>query len=247
MAASEPRFSRMAAVAALVVTVAVAFGGCSGSSTSSSAPSSVAPASQAASSAAASTGTSDSGIGAAVNAFSSIKSYKFAITMKGGTYGDMLGSAGMTGTVVVDPPASDVTIMGMEVREVGGKSYVKMGDSWVASTDKSTSSLADSLSPQKMFGSYLGTGEADGYKAVGDEQKNGVSTTHYTASADILSQYGSLLGVTGGTWTADVWVAKDGGYPVSMKIASTGGSSEFLMSIDITNINDPANAITAPN
>ncbi len=84
------------------------------------------------------------------------------------------------------------------------------------------------------------------YKAVGEEQHNGMATVHYQADASIMSTYGSMLGVTGGTWSADVWLAKDGGYPVGVSIKSTGGSATFEMTLDITNINDPANKVEAP-
>ncbi len=107
--------------------------------------------------------------------------------------------------------------------------------------------MIDNLSPAKMFGSYFDSSMAAGYKASGDEQKNGVATVHYVADASIMADYSDLLGVTGGTWTAEVWIAKSGGYPVSTKIECTGGSSEFLLQLDVTNVNDPANSVKAPS
>lgn len=149
--------------------------------------------------------------------------------------------------IVVDPPAADINMMGMEIIEVGGQDYINMGSGWLGGdADTSETSMADSMSPKNMFGSFLEDDAAEGYSAVGEEQKNGVDTIHYTASADALGEYGDTLGVTGGTWSADVWIAKDGGYPVSMKVAETGGSESFLLAMDITNINDPGNVITAP-
>jgi hypothetical protein len=252
MERTHNRAMRATGVAALLMTVAIAFGGCSSSSSTpaaggngTSAPSSGSSAAPT-SAADKTTNANGGGLGGAVNAFSSIKSYQFSMTMKGGSYGSMFGSAPITGMIVVDPPAASMNVMGMEVREVGGKSFVNMGTSWTESSGSSTTSMADSLSPEKLFGSYLGADLAAGYKSAGEEQKNGVTAVHYVAGADVMNQYGSLLGVDGGTWTAEVWISKDGGYPVGMKLASTGGSSEFLMQIDITNINDPANVITDP-
>ena len=244
--ASSKGWTRIGGVAALLVGVALALGACSSSGSGNGGNATNAPATQGGGQAATPAAANGGGLSGAVDAFSSIKSYRFSMTMKGGTYGSLLGNDPITGTIVVDPPAADMTLMGMEVREVGGKSYVKMGDTWAESTDKSTTSMADSMSPAKMFGSYLDPSMASGYKAAGDEQKNGVATTHYVAAADVMSQYGDLLGVTGGTWSAEVWVAKTGGYPVSMKLANTGGSSDFLFSMDITNINDSANVVDAP-
>jgi hypothetical protein len=57
-----------------------------------------------------------------------------------------------------------------------------------------------------------------------------------------------MLSVTGATWTADVWIAQNGGYPVSMSILAKASDNSILYEIqfDITNINDPANKVTAP-
>ena len=231
---------------ALLAGLALAVGACSGGSTTAlktNAPVSTPVAGQSQGS-----GSGSTILTGAVKKLSDITSYKFTITMKGGSYGDLLGNAPMTGTVVLSPnKASDVTMMGMEVIEVDGNTYVNLGSgSWVKSTDSSQTSVADSLSPEKMFGSYITDQTASGYHVVGDEQKNGVQAVHYTADANLMSEYGSMLGVEGGTWTADVWIAKDGGYPVSVKLQVTGGSEDFLFSMDITNVNDPANKIVAP-
>jgi hypothetical protein len=245
---SSTRSLKAGGAIALALGVAVALGGCSsGSSTSATASNGNAPTSGPDKTQTSdATSASGDGLSGAAAAFSEIQSFQFSITMSGGSYGAMLGSAPMTGTIVLSPEkASDVNIMGMQIREVGGKSYVKMGTSWIESTDDSSSSLADSLAPDKMFDSYVGD-MASGYTMVGEEQKNGVTAIHYTASTDLFGSYGSMLGVAGGTWTADVWVAKDGGYPVSMKIEATGGSEDFLFAMDITHVNDPANVITAP-
>ena len=57
----------------------------------------------------------------------------------------------------------------------------------------------------------------------------------------------SLAGVSGATWTADLWLATSGGYPVSMAIIGTKDSTVvYQVSFDITNINDPTNKVTAP-
>lgn len=46
--------------------------------------------------------------------------------------------------------------------------------------------------------------------------------------------------------SADVWVAKGGGYPVSMSVQAAGGSENFEMSFDITDINNPSNKVESP-
>jgi hypothetical protein len=250
MALSLTRTSRLAGTLALAMGVAVAFGACS-SSSSTQAPNNGGNPSQSQPTQAAGAATPAVGAGGvadAVSKLSDIKSFRFTMTMKGGSYGSLLGSEPMTGIIISSPEkASDVTMMGMEVIEVGGKTYTNIGvGGWIQSKDSSASSTADSLSPEKMLGAYVSPDMASGYKSVGDEQKNGVATSHFTADSSAMAEYGSLVGVTGGTWTADVWIAKDGGYPVSVKIGVTGGSSDFEFSMDITNVNDPANKITAP-
>ena len=56
-----------------------------------------------------------------------------------------------------------------------------------------------------------------------------------------------ILGVEGNaSWSSDVWVAKDGGYPVSLSLIATGGTAAFKMIFDISNVNDPSIKIQAP-
>jgi hypothetical protein len=253
---SSHRFSAPTLLA-LLVAVVLAVAACGGASTATQTPgatastspsdSPLASASPDAGSAAPTTGTTD-GLGGAAGNLSNIESYQFKIVMSGGTFGTMLGSAPIIGTVTTNPKAAQMNMMGMDIVEVDGKTWVKFGEQWIESTDENTSSLADSFSPDAMFGSTLSGAAADGYHPVGDEDKNGVATVHYTADTTVLSGYGDLFGVGGSaTWSADVWVAKDGGYPVSMAITATGGDESFEMTFDITNINDPSNKVEQPN
>lgn len=249
---------------ALAIAAMLAVAACGGSS-ATQAPASVAPSTAASAAPAASTpaspdvsqpsaeasqpaGGDDGGLGGAAAKLSSIDSFKFSMTMTGGSFGTLLGTEPITGIVTTNPKAAQMSMMGMQVLEVDGKTWVNLGSGWTESTDSSTSSLADSFSPEKMFGSTLSGSAAGGYKAVGEEQKNGVTAVHYTADATVLGTYGSLFGVEGNaTWSADVWVAKDGGYPVSMSVLATGGTDEFKMIFDVTDINNPSNKIESPS
>jgi len=200
---------------------------------------------------------SGSGLGDASGAFASIKSYKFSMTLAGGSFGSMLsalGGAGATGaggitisgTVTSNPAASDIDMAGMRIIEIDGSDYMDLGTGGFIKTPQTGSSLADGFAPSKMFQSSLGT--ASDYKKVGSEDKNGVKTDHYQASASAFAGMSSALGVTNATWTADVWIAQTGGYPVSMDIvASTSDNSiAYEVKFDITNINDPSLKVTAP-
>jgi hypothetical protein len=191
-------------------------------------------------------------------AFANMSSYKFSMTIAGGPYGGMLSMLGgaaatgntaitVSGTVVVKPEkASDVMIMGMHTISVGGFDYTDLGTGQFIKTASSGSSTADSFSPSSMFSS---AGSMSDYSKVGSENKNGVDTDHYQANSSAFAGLGSSLGVAGtATWTGDIWIATNGGYPVSSAIfAKAGdGSVAFQMTFDITNINDSSLKVTAP-
>lgn len=252
---STTRSTRMGSVAALLIGAAVAFGACSGSAATPP-PATTGPAASQAASQGAGQATPASqggtgGVSGAVSALSNVTSYKFSMTMKGGSFGDLFDKP-VSGTVVMTPtPAVEITYsamgMDMKVMQVGDKVYTNVLGTWTLSDKDSDKSMIDTMSPAKMFGSYFDSSVAAGYKAAGEEQKNGVATIHYVGDASMMSEYGSMLGVTGGTWSAEVWIAKTGGYPVSTKIESKGGSAAFLLQLDVTNVNDPANVVKAPS
>ena len=206
-------------------------------------------------------GGNGGGLISAANNFASIKSYKFSMTLAGGTFGSMLsGLPGasassdapftMSGTVTTSPAAADITMAGFHIIEVGGFDYLDMsGSGTFYKTPASGTSMAESLSPATMFSSAMDTSGGTGFSKVGTDTKNGVKADHYTASASALAAYGSTLGVaTDATWSADVWIAQNGGYPVSMSILAVGSDKSVLYQItfDISNINDPSNNVTAP-
>lgn len=250
----------------LAIAAALALAACGGSAPATQVPGGAAPSTAPAASSAATSAAQPSsevsqpsaeasqppagdtgGLTGAAARLSSIGSYKFKMTLKGGSFGTMLGAEPITGTVTMNPKAAKMSMMGIEMIEANGKSWIKMGTDWTESTDDSTSSLADSFAPEKMFGSTLSGAAAESYKAVGEEQKNGVAAVHYTADASELGDYASLFGIEGNaTWSADVWVAKGGGYPVSMSVQATGGSEKFEMTFDITDINNPSNKVESP-
>ena len=116
-------------------------------------------------------GDTDDLSGAAAN-LSNIESFKFKIVMAGGSFGKLAGAEPITGTVTKDPKAAQMSVMGMEVVEIDGKSWIKIGTKWIESKDDSTTSIARPFAPEKMFGSTLGGSAAEGYRVVGEEQKN---------------------------------------------------------------------------
>ena len=202
-----------------------------------------------------------SDLSGAASAFSNISSYKFSMTLAGGDFGSMLSalnpgaSSGnapftMSGTVTLTPDkAADINMAGFHMIEIGGFDYLDMGGTGsFFKTPATGSSLADSFSPATMFSSAIDTSASGGWTKVGSETKNSVSTEHYQATTAALAEYASSIAITDVTWSADVWIATDGGYPVSMDIVATASDKSIAYEIkfDITNVNDPANKVTAP-
>lgn len=209
-------------------------------------------------------GNNGNGLTGAAGAFANVSSYKFSMIIAGGTLGSTLGLLGgatatgntpftISGTVVVKPvKAGDIKMLGMEIIEVGGFQYMDLGTGSFSKSAATGSSMADSFSPSTMFSSMVGGSVASGYAKVGSESKNGADCDHYQASAATLGTYSTMLGselggATNVTWTGDVWVAKTGGYPMSTAIvAKSSGTIVYEVLFDISNVDDPANVITAP-
>jgi hypothetical protein len=233
--------------------MAIALSACGGSSTT---------AAQGSTGAASGSSTSGgSGLNGAANAFSTISSYKFSMTLAGGDLGSTLSMLGgpsassntpftYSGTVTVKPDkAADISMAGFHLIEVGGNDYLAMGSSGsFVKTPVAGTGMTDALSPVQMFSNMIDPSVISGYGKVGSETKNGVATDHYQASAATLNSYGSMIDVSGATWSADVWIAQDGGYPISMEILAktNDASTVYEILFDITNVNDPANKVTAP-
>jgi len=129
--------------------------------------------------------------------------------------------------------------------EIGGTAIEMPGDAAEGLLD-----TIDSLSPDTLYGS-LGGGWAENLERVGDETKNGVTAVHCRADATTAADLGEALGgAKGATWSMDLWVARDGGYLVGLlqKGATGSGSDkqEYLLQIDVSDVNSPANRVEAP-
>jgi hypothetical protein len=240
--------------------MAIALAACSSSSKGSTAPTTAGGVTAAPTTA----GGGDGGgaiLGGAAAKLSDIASYKFSMTLAGGSFGSMLGALGgagatgneftIAGTIVAKPDkAADITMAGMHIIEIGGNEYIDMsGTGTFISTPATGTSLADSFAPATMFSSMVSGSTMSGFNKVGSDNKNGVNADHYQGTEAVLSQFGTASGVEAATWTADLWIATDGGYPVSMAIIGTATDKTLVYEIlfDITNVNDPANKITAPS
>jgi hypothetical protein len=201
-----------------------------------------------------------SGLSGAAASLSVVSSYKFTMTLAGGSFGSLFsllpgggptGNAAFTvsGTIVTSPAqAADITMGSFHIIEIGGYDYMDLGAGGFVKTPVTDTGLADSLSPATLFSSAITGSTAGGYQLVGSESKNGVDADHYQASSAALMEYAAILGVSNVTMAGDVWLAKAGGYPVSMAILAQSGSTvAYQLSFDLTNVNDPSNSVTAPS
>jgi hypothetical protein len=254
------RTSRRSLVALLAV-VALATSACSGSSGTSTPSGTGSLATSAATQTGqdAANGGAGSALGGAASNLANITSYKFSMTLAGDPAASVMSIVGQdtstapvtySGTVIVKPDkAADINLSGLHVIEIGGYDYMDMGSTggFLRSTAQNPS-LVDSLSPGQMFSSMLDSAAVAGYNKVGSESKSGVDADHYQASASALAEYGSIVGLPTATWSGDIWIATNGGYPVSVSIIAKAkdNSIAYEMLFDITNINDAANQVTAP-
>ena len=163
------------------------------------------------------------------------------------------GSFGTSGIVVNKPtPAYKINDLGMlQILVIGDKGWTSFdnGSTWTVSTDYTSSSDSlKSMLPSSLYGSDFDT-NATQFSVKGDENKNGVDCIHYQGNTN-FGAAGAALGVNA-TFKADLWVAKNGNYPVSGFYGWSGSSGaesgSWGYSFDVTHVNDAsANAITAP-
>jgi hypothetical protein len=162
----------------------------------------------------------------------------------------------VSGTYVFQPAeAADITVADtLHEILVGGSDYQDIAPTggpltggFTQSDASGGSSVADSLSPTSIYTSFDFSGT---FTTAGVETKDGVATTHFQAGDTALAEFASVSGEQAGAWTANVWLANDGGYPVSMSIVGTTSATDqtvvFERTFDLTDVNASTNTITAP-
>ena len=183
-----------------------------------------------------------------------LKSYQFSETIAGSSSdaspsADSGGST-ISGTVINQPDKR------MWVN-YGGTQFITIGTQTWTSDDGTTwtafpagSAMFGSMLPSTLYLTYFDSFSSN-YKSVGDDTQNNIPCTHYQGDSSISGMYAALAGV-GATITADLWVAKDGGYPVkgvlAMTASSGGKSGSFGYKLDVTHVNDAAaNVVSEPS
>ncbi|MGA3031467.1 MAG: hypothetical protein ABSE58_12160 [Candidatus Limnocylindrales bacterium] len=183
-----------------------------------------------------------------------LDSYQFSWSLSGSSGGAAAspgdsGSFGVTGTVINKPTKA------VFVNDMGAAQFIDIGDQEWTSLDGNTwtgpttadSSLTDML-PTHDYASWFDA-QSTNFTVAGTETKNGVSCVHYKGNSSLGALYGALAGVSA-NFQADLWVAKDGNYPVSgaygFAAATASSAGAFYFTFDITHINDASNKVTAP-
>ena len=181
-----------------------------------------------------------------------LTSYRFTASNVGSTGG---GSYSIAGTVVNTPVASvSIKQAGAQFIVIGAAAWTSIdGKSWMAIDPQAVG--ATDILPGKEYGSWFDA-KASYFEVVGDETKNNVPCTHYRGNSALNSIYAGLAGSSNAAeFQADVWIAKDGNYPVSgvygfsaptSGSASPSGSGSWGFQFDITDVNAAANSLVQP-
>jgi hypothetical protein len=183
-----------------------------------------------------------------------LTSYQFSWKVFGSSAGTgataaATGSFEITGTVINSPTKSmSINDFGVQYIQIGTQQWSSFdGSSWYASDATSSADLTSML-PTADYAGYFDTNATD-FQSAGDETKNGVACVHYKGNSALSGMYAGLAGVSA-SFQSDIWIAKDGSYPVSgvygFTATSNGQGGSFGYTFDITHVNDSANVIAPP-
>jgi hypothetical protein len=183
------------------------------------------------------------------NNLDSLTSYRFTASTSGSTAGGQAAPSSaataatflITGTVINKPlRALWITASGAQFILVGSQAWTSFDNTTWTVIDPNAAGLAEFL-PTNNYPTWFDANAPD-FKALGDESKNGVPCVHYKGSGSLLSLYGATGSPSAGLQD-DLWIAKDGNYPVS---GAYGLPGYFGYSFDVTNVNDASNIVTPP-
>lgn len=167
-----------------------------------------------------------------------LDSYRIATTIN--------GTPSYQATVVMKPPKAEAIILGdgtdtTRVIRIGDKAWLAPGNKQYQEVPISmVDPLVDPF-PIRLFERFADGNIGALANDLGLEQKNGISARHYRLDST-TPLVGAFASLPAGA-AIDFWVA-DEGYLVAY--ALTGASNEGR-SIDISNVNDPANVVNPPS
>jgi hypothetical protein len=173
-------------------------------------------------------------IGELTKGLANVDSYKVAITIG--------NDQSLTGTVVTKPElARDYTLKdGTHIIVIGDKAWLGKGTATPQQVpDAMASGLFAMFDPTLLVGAFSGPAIAAGAANQGTETKNGVQATHY----HVDSTTGAGLSRIPAGASVDLWIAEEG-YLVALEAK---GMSSGDFSIQVTDVDDPANKVVAPS
>jgi hypothetical protein len=194
-----------------------------------------------------------SGLSGAAAALSGIDSYQFTETLannSGASDSPATYTATIRGTVVNgSPPSADLDLAGNHYIVVGNRSWEWDNGVWV-STPLTFDDFKNSLDlPPGLYGTIVEPFSSR-LAATGEETHDGVACVRYASTGSATATValpGSNPGLVELT-RANVWIAQNGGYPVSVSIEIVGSDQRYLQAtFDMVHVNDPDNIVAVPS
>ena len=173
-----------------------------------------------------------------------LDSYQFSWTLSASTVPWVSGTIinkGLKSYRISDPTSVQFVV-------VGNRAWTSIdaGKTW-ATTDLLNVDLTN-LTINTGYATWFDQ-NALSFKMAGEESKNGIQCVRYDGDSSLVGLYSSVDGGSS-QLTAEVWIAKDGNYPVSGIFGYSGSqgskSGPFGFSFDVTHVNEPANSVAAP-
>jgi hypothetical protein len=152
------------------------------------------------------------------------------------------GKEQYSGTVVTKPVLSrDLLINGTtHVVVIGDEAWVGQGEEPLQAVPAAMATgIFAALDPTLLVGAFSGPEWAASSANKGTESKNGVDATHYRIDSTTIAS--GFSGLPAGA-TIDTWIS-DQGFLVGLEAT---GFPNGDMSIQVTNVDDPANKVERP-
>jgi hypothetical protein len=155
----------------------------------------------------------------------------------------------VSGTVVNTPPrALLINRHPVQFIVIGDQAW-RSADGLTWTVGDATDTMLLDLLPGHDYPMWFDA-KASYFRAVGDELKNGVQCVHYKGDASLAGLYSGNAGAEA-VFQAELWIAKDGDYPVSGVYGFIAPSNSlgwsWGFSFDVTNPNDASNRVTEPS
>jgi hypothetical protein len=259
---AQVRADVMARATAAAVALAVGLLGCGGATSPATLPPTM-PTALATSAASASPG-----FGTVATALDGATSYRFSVVLDtgpaaGGPSPDASPGASpaaggpvpgaMSGVMVLRPTRAFrmdwITVTGAiaTITVIGERGWIRSARGALNEVPAATAAAGGPLSdvrPERLFALQLDA-YAAGLAVIGREVVNGVAAIHVRPTPSALAAVAAEQGL-GADLAADAWVAEDGGYLVRGIASGSSPQGVFRLVIDISGVNDPANAVSPP-